>query len=182
MASNGDFESKVPFARRWHVIDQIDLAPVVSDHAGLEKLCAALERIADTLPDRPSSASVAVISDELEELLERHTPRETRLLEAMFERDLPRPLTHSLLDHIHARHISCSVQAQDVIAALRAGPETPHSVDAETLGYMLRCFFKGCRDAMAFELLSILTLAGDRLSRGAHALLVGRISATCEAA
>ncbi|WP_294392928.1 hypothetical protein [uncultured Sphingomonas sp.] len=179
MAVREDYRSMVPFARRWHVIAEIDLMRIVAEHAAIEHLCKRLESIADTLPERPSPGAVVIVTEELEELLGAHNSHEDQVLEAMFARDLPRLLTHSLLDHIHARHISCAVQAQDLSAALMAGAEGEHAVPAETLGYMLRCFFEGCRDAMAFEQLAILALAGNRLTDGARALMTERMAQTC---
>ena len=44
------------------------------------------------------------------------------------------------------------------------------------LGYMLRCFFDGCRRAMDFTELAILALGERRLTRDARALLIGSLA------
>ncbi|UAK25964.1 hemerythrin domain-containing protein [Sphingomonas nostoxanthinifaciens] len=173
--------SKVSFARRWHVIAEIDLMRLMADHAAISQLCDALEMVADLLPERPSAATAEQIAEGLETLLRTHNPQEERLMEAMFARDLSEPLTHSLLDHIHARHVACAVQAQDLAAALRVGA-SEEAIAPDALGYMLRCFFEGCRDAMVIEQLAIFALGQDRLTAGARALLTDRLAAICQAA
>lgn len=182
MSDQRAIESRVPFARRWHVIAEIDLMRLVADHAEMEQLCARLEAIADALPDRPDPTEAELACLDLDDLPAAHNAREDQLLPAMFARDLAGTLTHSLLDHIHGRHVACAVEAQDLAAALRAGADGPQAVAAETLGYMLRCFFRGCRDAMAFEQLAILALAGNRLTPGARALLTEGLARTCQPA
>jgi len=169
--------SHVPFARRWHVIDEIDLIGLAADHAATERLCVRLEACADQLPERPTPAEIDDLCAALQSRLLDHIDREDRLLAAMFARDLPDPLCHALLDHIHTRHVACTVLAQDLIAALDATAPGHRSICPEALGYMLRCFFDGCRAAMAFEELAILALAGTRLTRDARALLAHRLAA-----
>ncbi|MCK8785874.1 hypothetical protein M0638_15955 [Roseomonas sp. NAR14] len=48
---------------------------------------------------------------------------------------------------------------------------------AEALGYMLRCFFDGCRRALAFEELTLLVLARRHLSAATEALLMACLDA-----
>lgn len=78
------------------------------------------------------------------------------------------PLAVALLDHLRARHVADAAAAGELIAAFAGadGPPAP-----ETLGHMLRGFFTGCRQAIDFEQLAILTLAGHRLTRNTRALL-----------
>jgi hypothetical protein len=168
--------SCVPFARRWDVVDEIDLVRLVADHTATERLCACLEDCADRLPERPAPEEIDALCEGLQSRVLDHVEREDQLLAAMFERDMPDPLCHSLIAHIHARHVACTVQAQDLISALKAGSAGQRTVCAEALGYMLRCFFDGCRAAMAFEELTILALADTRLTPGARALLADRLA------
>jgi hypothetical protein len=163
-------------AHRWHMIAEVDLIRLIADHKAIERLCDQLEAIADTLPDRPAAKHAHALADRLDTILAPHTLHEDRLLATMFARDTPCLLTHSLLDHIRARHIACAVQAQDLAATFRAGSDDAPS--PQTLGYMLRCFFEGCRDAIAFEQLTILALGGARLTPGARDLLLWRIAET----
>ncbi|PZU10715.1 hemerythrin domain-containing protein [Sphingomonas sp.] len=167
--------SKVPFCRRWHVIAEIDLARLVADHSGLEHMCRRLEAIADALPDLPAPEETDWITAELD-MLSRHNDAEDRLMEGLFRREARDPLARSVLDHIRGRHIACTVLGQDLVAALAPDPDAPVPTEPEALGYMLRCFFEGCRDAIAFEELAILALGGLRLTADARALLVDRIA------
>lgn len=174
------FERTRRFPRGWHVIDEIDLVPLVREHVRAERLCARLERCADALPELAPADEIAELAEELAAHALQQTPREAELLEAMFGAQAD-PLGEALLAHIRARHVTSAVQAQDLLAALR-----PHGVDrqpcAATLGYMLRCFFDGCRSGIAFEELAIRTLADRRLTPDARMLLDSRLQASCRAA
>jgi len=176
-AGKPSLERPFPFARRWHVIDEIDLVGLVADHAGTERLCMRLEACADRLPERPAPAEIDDLCAALQSRVLDHIDREDRLLAAMFADEVRDPLCRALLDHIHARHVACTVLAQDLIASLNATAPGHRTICAEALGYMLRCFFDGCRAAMAFEELAILALAGTRLTREARALLTHRLAA-----
>ena len=162
--------SVVPFPRRWHVIHEVDLARLSADHASLRALCDALEACADGLPARLSSEDVARLCGGLQTRIERHEAAEDAFLAALFVHDRHDPLTCALLDHVHQRQAADAAHALDLIVALQA----THAAGpcGETLGYMLRCFFDGCRRAIDFEALVILTLGHARLTPEARAMLV----------
>lgn len=166
--------SRLRFSR-WHVIDEIDLIGLVADHAATERLCMRLEACADQLPERPAPAESDALCAALQSRILDHVNREDRLIAAMFAHDLRDPLCRALLDHIHTRHVACTVLAQDLIAAIDATALGHRAICPEALGYMLRCFFEGCRAVMALEELAILALAGTRLTREARALLAHRL-------
>lgn len=170
-----------PLTRRWHVIDEIDLVPLLSEHIRTEQLCRQLEACADALPDLPEPEEIASLCAGLEAHATDRIEHEEAVLDTMFGGAEAEPLGDTLLSHIRARHVACAVQAQDLLAVLR-----PHSVDrgpcAATLGYMLRCFFDACRNAMAFEELAIRTLADKRLTTAGRTLLDTRLQASCRAA
>ncbi|MBB3910295.1 hypothetical protein [Sphingomonas desiccabilis] len=174
------FEPTRRATRRWHVIDEIDLVPLLCEHARGEQLCRRLEACADALPDLPDAEAIAALCDALEAQAVERPSREDALLDVLFGAEAP-PLADTLLAYIRAQHVTCAVQAQDLLAVLR-----PHAVDrgpcAATLGYMLRCFFEGCRAAMAFEELAIRTLAERRLTPAARLLLDDRLQARCRGA
>ena len=174
------FEPRRPSTRGWHVIDEIDLVPLLSEHLRREQLCCRLERCADGLPGLPDAEEIAALCDELEAQAVEQPSREDALLDVLFGVEAE-PLADTLLAYIRAQHVTCAVQAQDLLAVLR-----PHAIDrkpcAATLGYMLRCFFDGCRAAMAFEELAIRTLAERRLTPAARLLLDNRLRASCRAA
>ncbi|MCJ2036448.1 hypothetical protein [Methylobacterium sp. J-068] len=62
------------------------------------------------------------------------------------------------------------------MAVLDAKPGAAGGISADTLAYMLRCFFAASRQRMAFEMLTILTLAQNRLTANARSLLVDSLS------
>jgi hypothetical protein len=161
----------------WHVIDEIDVVGLVSDHAALDQLCDRLEHHADRLPQRPSPRESDALRADLRVALGRHVVREERLFARLFAASRAQPLCHALLDHVTARHSACLAQAEDIVAALN--PETGVPLCAEALGYMLRGVFQGFRQAMAFEELALLTLGDARLTPVARAMLTQRLAASC---
>eukprot|EP01037_Dinobryon_pediforme_P031313 gene31313-35742_t len=171
-------ESDYPAGRStaWHVIDEVDVVGLVSDHAALGRLCDRLEHHADRLPQRPSPAEANALRTELRVAFGRHVVREERLFLRLFAASLAQPLCHALLDHITAQHSACLAQSEDIVAALK--PEHGAAPCAEAFGYMLRGFFQGFRQAMAFEELALLTLGGDRLTPVARAMLTQRLAAS----
>lgn len=160
----------------WHVIDEIDLVAMVADHADLGLLCDRLEDVADALPGLPSPPMALELCGELDHKPPTHEARESALLRTLFGRDPMASSQAVALQHIHDRSGSHVVLAQDLAAALQ--PEGTR-IPANTLGYMLRSFFEGCRAAMAFEELAILHFARDRLTPGARVLLEDSLEARC---
>lgn len=179
MPSDDVPRSKLPFARVWRVIDEIDLAGLIASHSATDQLCARLETCADRLPVRPDPVEARSLCGELAGRLLLHIEQEEQLLNAMFAPDMADPLCHTLIDHIGTRHSACAIQAHDLIGAL--SPPTPQRrpLCAEAFGYTLRSFFEGCRAAMAFEELAILTLADKRLTPAARRLLTDRLATSC---
>jgi hypothetical protein len=162
----------------WYVIDEIDLAAMAADHAALDRLCDRLEDVADTLP-RPLSHGVALqLCHELERLPPSHEVRERALFARLFGIADQSPCQAAALWHIRRRWGSHVVQAQDLAAVLQPGES---GLSPATFGYMLRCFFEGCRADMAFEELALLTFAGECLTPAARALLELSLEARCRA-
>lgn len=159
-----------------HRIDVIDLAPMIADHADLGQLCDELEHVADALPSPLAGRGVLRLCERLERAPAEYEARESALLAAVFEPVRNGSLQAAALDHIRVRCASHVVQAQDLATVLRSGG-APLTVD--TLGYMLRCFFEGCRIDMAFEELTILQLAGTRLTPPARNLLTSSLKIRC---
>lgn len=159
----------------WHVIDEIDVIGLVSDHAALDLVCDRLELHADRLPQRPSPREADALRADLRVALGRHVVREERQFMRLFAGSRAQPLCGAVIDHISAGHSACLAQAEDIVAALL--PESGAPLCAEAFGHLLRCFFQGCRQAMAFEELALLALGGDRLTPAARALLTQRLAA-----
>ncbi|MDR7256416.1 hypothetical protein J2X47_000577 [Sphingomonas sp. BE270] len=157
------------------MIDEIDLIALLADHAELARLCDLLEGVADDLPALPADDDATSLCHMLEHRLPTHEAREHRFRETVFAAQ-SMPNGEPLLDRIRCRGVSQIMQAQDLIAALQPSASP---LPATTLGYMLRCFFEGCRADMAFEELAILVLADRRLTPTASTLLRDSLERRC---
>lgn len=151
----------LPFHRRWHVISEVDLAPLLADHAAVRRMCRVVEALADRLGEYPSVEERTAIADLIHSCIREHAMVTSRLLERLFAGERlafgDGVLTRILLDQI-----ADGVHAEDVVEALRADVLQPERL--EMLGYMLRCLFSNCRRALDFEELALLSLAGPRMS------------------
>jgi hypothetical protein len=171
--------SVVPFCRQWHIIHEVDLVRLAADYIGLRRLCNELEACADALPFTLSPQQIQALCQRLRDFIVSNEDSDETLLKTMFGRDRGDQLTQSLLSRMRAWHANDAVHAHDLIAALDPKAADHDRFSVEALAYMLRCFFDGCRRAMDFEKLTILTLGGNRLTPDARALLVGEL---CHAA
>lgn len=136
------------------------------EHRWLQALCDRLEDLADGLPGLPPAAERQALARDLTAVLPQHQARAVALLERLCSGSPCAPLGRVLLQRIRCQQGADAAHAQDVAAALR----TP--VAADTLGYMLRCFFDNSRRALAYEELAILALVGRHLSPATTALLL----------
>ena len=159
----------------WHMISELELAAMMSDHARLRRLCDQLEAIADALPTMPATSRVRLCCAELREFLPAHHRQEAELLGRLFSGARGSALSALLLDRVRERHLADAGHGEDLAAILEEGDAG--RAEPERVGYMLRCFFDSCRSAMAFEELSLLALAGRRLTADATAALVNSLSA-----
>jgi len=159
-------------ASRWHIIQEVDVARIVADHRWLAGLCDLLERCADNLPALPPPATTAHIREALM-LLAQPDSHEGPAYPALADLYDPNdPLAAALMNELSVRHATDAMHAQDLADALGAAPDMAGRISADTLGYMLRCFFKACRQAMDCEELAILALASNRLTRAARDVLL----------
>lgn len=162
----------------WHMIDEIDLVATISAQSDWLRLCTRLEALADRLPAMLPHAETASVRVALRRGADGADAFIT-LAETFFGRQMGSPLAYSLIGHVAARHAARTVQAHDLIEAL--GLPAAKALDAETIGYMLRCFFEGCRQIVALERLTLLELGAERLTAAARALVTERIIECCEA-
>ncbi|MDF2495636.1 MAG: hypothetical protein K0S66_2570 [Sphingomonas sp.] len=164
----------VAFSRGWQVVQEVDLMRIVADHASVAALCDALEKCADALPARPDEATAARLCAGLERVTAASQADEwalATLLRSIATDDLP----VALLRLIDARRSANAGYAQELLGALRPGDGDQHT-DPHVLGYMLRCFFTGCRSSIELEQLAILAVAHHRLTPDGRALLVDALS------
>lgn len=141
---------------------------LLQEHAGLRRLCDRLEATADALPRLPPPQARQDLALALGKLAQ-HQAREEAVLRQLLPLRGAGGLATRLLAQIAGQHALDQIHAQDLGGALTA----PGMAEAPVLAlaYMLRCFFDGCRRAMAFEELVILTLARGRLSAETTELL-----------
>ena len=177
MEANPIGGSVVPFARRWHVIHEIDLVRLIAGHRLRNGLCDRLERLADGLPSRPPAEMVTALCDMLAEVVARDGRDALARLEALLPGSGGDGLAQCLIERIRARHAADAATADELAAALQAADQ-PDVLGAEALGYVIRCFVTGCRATIEFELLAIVALAGHRLTPQARALLTERLLPT----
>lgn len=169
MTEDYEFAAQVvPFAGRWHVIHDLDLARLIAAHARLRNVCDRLEAYADALPGRLPDAETEAVCRDLRDVLVSHPRDENAMIDALFARGFGDPLAAVVAIRMRARHVSDVIQADDILAAL-SGVSAPC---AEAFGYMLRSFFGGCRQAMDFTQLAVLTLGAGRLTHGARDMVV----------
>jgi hypothetical protein len=165
--------------RCWHMIDEIDLVRLMAEHSDWLRLCARLESIADGLPSLPQADDVRLLRAQVEGLIGTPARAEERTIDALFVRERVRPLARNLLDGFRLARAARVIDAQDILAALEARGDGGNGVSATALGYMMRSFFQGCRDAVVIEQLGLFALGKDRLTADARALLLERLTESC---
>ena len=157
-------------AQPWQVLHEVDVARMVAQHAMLRRLCTALEDCADRLPSRDAVIDAASVSAVLADTLRRHEVVENAVLSSLFETD-PTVAMHVLLARIRHRHAADHLHAEDLRDALTAAAKSPEPIRSDTLSYMMRCLFDGCRRGIDFQEAAILMLARNRLTPAARATL-----------
>ena len=172
MAHNPSLRTRVPSARRWHVIHEIDLVRMVRGHRRRAALCDRLEAAADALPVLPSADSHACLARDVRDSISRCEP-ELAHLEAQLGCGQD-PLAGAVLDRIRRTHLAHSAMAEEAIAGL--DPAANERLCPEALGYLLRGVFSGWRRAIDYEQLAILALAGERMTAEAREQLAGAIA------
>ena len=163
--------------RGWHMIDEIDLVRLITEHSAWLRLSVRLEAIADALPALPDEDELHLLRAQVDGLTKCDAPED--MLDRLLDRDKGRPLAKSLLDGFHAARTARLIDADDLVTALANAAEQDAPFAATALGYMLRSFFQGCRKAIALEQLALLAISNDRLTADARALLNERLTQTC---
>lgn len=137
------------------------------DHDAQLALCVELERLADMLPALPPPRRVRRICSHIEFVTTRYFRRaETIFADVMTART--DPVLRQMFDSLTRMHALDAVHGEDVVAALWDGTARGSAARPEELGYMLRCFFDGCRRAVALEeALMLLVGAGIEREQGA---------------
>lgn len=157
----------------------IGIERMVAGHAELRDLCRQLEGCADLLPDRHAIPRAALVSAALAATLRRHDASDLATLPALLGIDsaaigtLPRRIEgcHAI-DQLHAEDL------HDALATAAVGAP----IHAETLSYMMRSVFEGCRRGICFQEAAILLLVGARITSSARAMLWSSLTGGATAA
>lgn len=151
----------------WAWADQMH-EQLQDDHDAQQALCLELEQIADMLPALPPPARIRRICAQIEGVSVHHFPR----AEAIFEDFAAQPgsqVTGAMLRTLSKIQAIDAAHGQDLIATLWDDTARGKVGHPGELGYMLRCFFDGCRRAIAFkEVLAMVVDCGDRRTSGAR--------------
>ncbi len=124
------------------------LQELEDDHQIQRALCRDLEAIADALPDPPSHHQVRRIVERIGRVSTEHHGHAAALLRALPEPYCPSESALAALDTMHAID---AIHGEDLITALWNYAEGDPARHMGELSYMLRCYFDGCRRAMAFK-------------------------------
>lgn len=138
-------------------------AQLEDDHDARGALCTELEGLADGLPSLPAPARIRRLCNQIETVTSLHFRRAAAILaEAAAGLDVA-PI-RDVLDQLRDMHAIDATHGEDLIAALWDSIARGTTVRPGEVGYMLRCFFDGCRRVIALENL-LLTLIGTASTR-----------------
>lgn len=128
------------------------------DHQIQRALCHDLEAIADRLPQAPSPVQLRRIAERIERVSTEHQAHAEALFRALPAECRPREKELAMVDTMHAID---AIHGEDLVTALWNYVETDPERRVGELGYMLRCYFDGCRRAMAYKEALLAELGWD---------------------
>jgi len=140
---------------------EAEVVLLVSHHARLRALCAALEACADRLPAREAVRHGARLSAALAVALRRHDGMDAALF------GVPMPPA-PLLGRLRACLAIDQLHAEDLSEALASAATSPAPIGADMLSYMMRALFDGCRRSIDFRETTLLLLGGPQLGEAAR--------------
>jgi hypothetical protein len=118
------------------------------DHLIQQLLCNDLEVVADKLPELPSLPEIRRLCDRIQRITSTHFPRAENILGTL---PVERRPSRDALDKLHGMHLLDETHAQDLVSALWQQARLRDRGNIGQLSYMLRCFFDGCRRAIALK-------------------------------
>jgi hypothetical protein len=124
------------------------LETITEDHIIQRLLCNDLEALADGLPLLPSLSAIRKLCDRVKLVTTTHFSRAEMVFNALPLRGRPDQATLAGLRQMHRMD---ELHAQDLVSALWQHALLPDRRDVGQLAYMLRCFFDGCRRAIALK-------------------------------
>ena len=161
-------------AAPWWLLREADVASLIAQHAALRHLCEELEDCADHLPDRAALACAARTSAAFAELLKGHEAVERTIFGGV----LATTATGVLPARIRDCHGVDQLHAEDLHEALTIAAQMVGPIRLDTLSYMMRCLFDGCRRSIDFQEAGMLLLARNRLTLSARLALLASLTGT----
>lgn len=142
----------------WHVISELDVMRLVSDHSQLEHICSVLLNGTGD----PLQLSIQ-LRDLLDTTLIPHARNEEIWMEdRLLEGNAP-PIVHSLINAVRTGHCVMIHDCRRLANALETSIEVPWD--------LAHRFVDSCRQGMMLETLVISYLAGSRLTTEARQVL-----------
>ncbi len=138
---------------------------IAQAHAVQARMCDALERIADGLPDDVDRRLCAEVAACLQfELPLHHRDEEAGLFPLLRARALPSDDVGGTLDRLAAEHCADTDFASEVAERLDALGSGGRAENPDMLGYMLRGFFERYRRHVQWENALVMPVARLRLT------------------
>lgn len=139
-------QSRIQPPARWSFLPMLDT--LREDHLIQQLLCNDLEAIADGLPDLPPLPTIRRICDRILRITSTHFVRAENIFKS-----IPASQRPSLADlkTLHHMHLLDETHAEDLVSALWQQARLHDRANIGQLSYMLRCFFDGCRRAVALK-------------------------------
>jgi hypothetical protein len=138
-------------------------AQLQDDHDARGALCTELELLADGLPVLPAPARVRRLCNQIETVTSLHFRRADAILVAAAA-GLDALPVRDMLEQLRGMHVMDATHGEDLITTLWDSTARGTIARPGEFGYMLRCFFDGCRRAIALEN-AILTLIEKEASQ-----------------
>jgi hypothetical protein len=139
-------QSRIQPPARWLFLPMLDT--LREDHLIQQLLCNDLEALADRLPELPPLPDIRRICDRIVRITGTHFVRAENLFGSMPSSQRPSP---EELEMLHGMHILDETHAEDLVSALWQQARLHDRANIGQLSYMLRCFFDGCRRAIALK-------------------------------
>ncbi|GAA0336527.1 hypothetical protein GCM10009087_53760 [Sphingomonas oligophenolica] len=128
-------------------------------------LCTELEQLADALPALPTPARVRRLCNQIDIVTSIHFRRADAILaEAAAGFDVP-PASGAL-EQLAEMHAMDTMHGEDLISVLWDSVARGTVARPGEFGYMLRCFFDGCRRAVALENMVLTLIEREALHQG----------------
>nr|WP_300598162.1 hemerythrin domain-containing protein [uncultured Sphingomonas sp.] len=121
---------------------------LADDHIVQRRLCQALESVADRLPVLPAADEISWLCKAIRRVTSTHFGRAERLFAELPLGHRPGPAFLSALREMHQFD---RMHGEDLASELWWSLSPGAARDVGKLSYMLRCFFDGCRRAIALK-------------------------------